>query len=149
MVTQPLTAAFKADSKFSGYTSYIMSSYIEYLESAGARTVPLLYNGNKTTELAKLNYLNGVFYCGGKATAASYDNFGKTLFKKVKTLNDAGQYLPVWGTCLGFENMAEFVSDDKSTVLSSDYDSDDENYVLEFLEDPSSTRMFSPLGDDA
>lgn len=33
--------------------------------------------------------------------------------------------------------------------MTGSYDSDDENYNLEFLVDPSTTRMFSPLGDDA
>ena len=25
-------------------------------------------------------------------------------------MNNEGRYVPIWGTCLGFENLAEFVS---------------------------------------
>jgi len=53
------------DPKYKGKTSYIMSSYIDFLKSAGARTVPLIYDSNVEKELAKIDHLNGVFYCGG------------------------------------------------------------------------------------
>lgn len=53
-----------------------MASYIDMLESAGARTVPIFYDGNLTEELAKLESLNGVFYCGGVGKKPYY-KFGK------------------------------------------------------------------------
>ena len=57
--------------------------------------------------------------------------------------------MPVWGTCLGFENLAQFVSLEGDDVLSSGFKSDDENYKLEYLVSPKETKMFSGLGDDA
>ena len=54
VLTQPLTEAFKKDPRFANKTSYIMASYINILESAGARTVPLIFDGDLQTELAKL-----------------------------------------------------------------------------------------------
>ena len=54
VLTQPLTDAFKKDPKFANKTSYIMSSYIDVLESAGARTVPLIFDAPLEEELAKL-----------------------------------------------------------------------------------------------
>ncbi len=101
VLTQPLTESQKKDPRFAGKTSYIMASYINHLESAGARTVPLIFDGDLQTELAKLDHLNGVLYCGGGAEGP-YTDFGKAIFDKVKRLNDEGQYFPVWGTCLGF-----------------------------------------------
>ena len=82
-----------------------MASYISALESAGARTVPIIFGGDLETELAKIDKLNGVFFCGGSGTP-EYDIFGRKVFEKAKELNDNGQYLPVWGTCLGFEDLA-------------------------------------------
>ena len=46
VLTQPLPANLKNDSRFEGKTSYIMASYINHLESAGARTVPLIFDGD-------------------------------------------------------------------------------------------------------
>ena len=60
-----------------------MAAYINHLESAGARTVPLICDGNLETELAKLDHLNGVFYCGGYHDEA-YEVFGQAIFKKAK-----------------------------------------------------------------
>lgn len=147
VLTQPLTNDFEKDPRFKGKSSYIMSAYINSLESAGARTVPLIYNGNKQEQLDKIDHLNGVFYAGGGAGGA-YDVFGKAVYDKVKKLNDQGQYLPIWGTCLGFENLAMFASDNSNTVLIGGLESDDENYVLHFTKDPETTRLFSPLGED-
>jgi hypothetical protein len=53
-----------------------MASYISALNSAGARTVPIIFDGDLETELAKINHLNGVFFCGGSG-APAYDAFGK------------------------------------------------------------------------
>jgi gamma-glutamyl hydrolase len=108
----------------------------------------LIYDGNLQTELNKVDHLNGVFYCGGGAVGA-YTTFGKHVFQKVKEINDKGSHLPIWGTCLGFQNLAMFTSDDSSTVLNGGFDSDDENLVLHFTKDPAKTRLFSPLGADA
>jgi len=89
VLTQPLPDDLKKDPRFAGKTSYIMASYINHLESAGARTVPLIYDGDLKTELAKLDHLNGVFYCGGGA-GGDYDIFGKAVFDKAKKMNDDG-----------------------------------------------------------
>lgn len=77
------------DPKFQGKSSYIMASYINFLESSGARTVPLIFDGDLETELSKIDHLNGVFYCGGSG-GESYDTFGKIVFDKVKKMNDDG-----------------------------------------------------------
>ena len=44
IVTQTLEDGMKTDPAFTGYTSYIMSSYVDFIMSAGARVVPLIYN---------------------------------------------------------------------------------------------------------
>lgn len=46
VLTQPLPNDLKKDPRFAGKTSYIMASYINHLESAGARTVPLIFDGD-------------------------------------------------------------------------------------------------------
>ena len=89
-----------------------------------------------------------MFYCGGGADGP-YDVFGKAVFDKAKSMNDAGQYFPVWGTCLGFENLAMFASDEPSTVLEGGFEADDENYKLHFLVDPAKTKIYSRLGSAA
>ena len=55
----------------------------------------------------------------------------------------------MWGTCLGFENLAMFASDDPDTVLEGGFDSDDATYNIEFMVPPSKSKIFSRLGDSA
>lgn len=80
VLTQPLNSVQSKDSRYENKTSYIMANYIYYLESAGARTVPLIFDGNLTAELAKVDKLNGIFYCGGSASSGPYEDFGKQIF---------------------------------------------------------------------
>lgn len=124
-----------------------MASYISALNSAGARTVPIIFDGDLETELAKINHLNGVFFCGGSGTSA-YDAFGKQVFDYAKKLNDQGQFLPVWGTCLGFEDLAMFASTNPDKTLEA-FNADDESYTIKFLVEPSQTKLFAPLEGDA
>lgn len=42
-----------------------------------------------------------------------------------------------------------FSSDDSDTVLTGGFDSDDENYVLHFTQEPEKTRIFGPLGSQS
>ena len=144
VLSQPLTEDFKKDPRFANKTSYIMASYINMLESSGARTVPLIFGSENY--LLLLEVVNGVFYCGGGA-GGDYDKFGQSIYNYVKQMNDQGTYMPIWGTCLGFENLAMFASDNSSSVLIGDLQADDENYKLEFMVDPASSRLFGPLGN--
>jgi hypothetical protein len=60
------------------------------------------------------------------------------VFEYVKNLNDKGQFMPVWGTCLGFEDLAMFASDDSSSTLGN-FNADDESYTIKFSVDPKTT----------
>ena len=43
ILTQTLEDEMKTDPAFAGYTSYIMSSYVKYIEAQGARVVPIVW----------------------------------------------------------------------------------------------------------
>ncbi|KAI8426372.1 hypothetical protein MSG28_005223 [Choristoneura fumiferana] len=71
------------------FTSYIAASYVKDVESAGARVVPIivLIPGGATY----FNQSNG------------YADAGQHIYELAMELNDAGDYFPIFGTCLGFE----------------------------------------------
>jgi len=52
-----------------------MASYIDQIMAAGARTIPLFYDGDLDKTLKLLDHLNGVFYCGGEVNS-DYEKFG-------------------------------------------------------------------------
>lgn len=42
IITQTLEEDFLNDTRFEGYNSYVMQAYVDFLQSAGARVVPLI-----------------------------------------------------------------------------------------------------------
>ena len=91
-----------------------MDSYIKFIECAGGRAVPLLYDDPIDVTFKKMEKLNGVFYCGGDADEDDkYYEFGKAVFFKAIEYNDKGSYYPVWGTCLGEEEFVMFIAGGK------------------------------------
>lgn len=87
------------DPRFAGYSTYIQASYVQFVESAGARVVPLTPAETWTATVSKLGKLNGVFFPGG---SGNYVDFGRKIFNQVKTYNSSGKFYPLWGTNEGF-----------------------------------------------
>ena len=45
----------KTDPKFEGKKSYIMSAYVKYMESGGARVVPIIWGEPENVTLDKIS----------------------------------------------------------------------------------------------
>ena len=86
------------DTRFAGYRSYIMQSYVDWVEASGARVVPLIKDEPEDVTRAKLSKLSGVLFPGGEG---DYHDYGKLIFDTVIEINDKGTYMPIWGTCAG------------------------------------------------
>ena len=100
IVAQTLEPEMQTDPRFANYTYYVMSSFVKFLEGAGARIVPLVPSMSEAEAIARLEKINGVFLPGGDG---DYEKFARFLYKKVLETNDNGTYLPIWGTCMGYE----------------------------------------------
>ena len=104
------------DPRFEGTDSYMMAAYVKFMEAAGARVVPLIWNEPEDVTMDKLSKLNGVLFPGG---AGDYVEYGRNIINQLMEYNDAGQMYPGWGTCLGFENMLIWASDRGHDILES------------------------------
>ena len=122
--------------------SYIAASYVKYLESAGARVVPILINHHTVAELKLLfNSINGVLFPGGGAaffTSGYYKN-AVAFYKMALDANDKGDYFPIWGTCLGFETLHTITA---NSDVGSPSDAEDLPLPLNFTDALSYSRMF-------
>lgn len=133
------------DPKLKGYKSYIMSAYVDFIQASGARVVPIDINDPREVTIEKLKKINGVFFPGG---SGDYYEYGKFVYQTVKEINDNGTYLPIWGTCLGFEALVVYAAEEDIRVL-------DKYYIpygslsLEFVKDPRQTQMYGWLQDEA
>ncbi|XP_042477373.1 gamma-glutamyl hydrolase 2-like isoform X1 [Macadamia integrifolia] len=92
--------------------SYIAASYVKFVESAGARVIPLIYNEPREVLFEKLNLVNGVLFTGGWAKSGLYYEIVQEIFEKILEKNDLGDHFPLVATCLGFELLNMIISKD-------------------------------------
>lgn len=128
--------------------SYIAASYVKYLESSGARVVPIMNDLTKE-EIEKLfNSINGVLFPGGGVDLISsgYAKTGRIIYKLAIKSFDQGVYFPLWGTCLGFQFLS-FLASGTEGILSLT-DSENLPLPLNFSQDYLSSRMFRGIPGD-
>lgn len=88
--------------------SYIAASYIKFVEGAGARAVPIWIGKEREYYENLMNKINGVLLPGGATwfnETGGYADAGRIIYDIAVDMNKNGVYMPVWGTCLGFELM--------------------------------------------
>ncbi|GLT72426.1 hypothetical protein SLA2020_443630 [Shorea laevis] len=111
--------------------SYIGDSYVKFVESAGARVIPLIYNEPPENLLEKLQLVNGVLFTGGWAAGGLYFETVQWIFKKVLEKNDAGEHFPLYAICLGFQLVTMIVSKDRNILES--FSAADQASTLQFM----------------
>lgn len=129
--------------------NYIAASYVKYLESSGARVVPI-WNDltyEETEELFKS--INGVLFPGGDVDCVSsgYAIVGKTILDLAKKSFDKQprDYFPVWGICLGHECLSTYVAG--SNILSGT-DSENITLILNFKDGYKKSQIYQDLPTD-
>ncbi|XP_055340725.1 gamma-glutamyl hydrolase-like [Paramacrobiotus metropolitanus] len=104
----------------SNTSSFITASYIKWIESGGGRAVPITLNQPDSYYNNLISKLNGLVFPGGAASLhlGGYAKAGKVLYGTAQTMNQQGNYFPIWGTCLGFELLSTFTAD-RGNILGS------------------------------
>ncbi|XP_072323778.1 gamma-glutamyl hydrolase isoform X1 [Scyliorhinus torazame] len=121
--------------------SFIAASYVKYLESAGARVVPISIDLTEA-QYKKLFYsINGLLIPGGGANlmTSEYSKNAALFYKLALQANDHGTYFPIWGTCLGFEELTVITSGRKLLINT---DTSNVSLRLNFTKDAQDSRMF-------
>ncbi|KAF0720095.1 Aste57867_563 [Aphanomyces stellatus] len=122
---------------------YIAASYVKWLETAGARVVPIPYHMDEDALRERLEQLNGLVFPGGSAGLTAT---GRAMYALAKEFNDDGIYFPLWGTCLGYEWMLKIESDENAILDSMD--AWNISSVLAFQGDAvTESRLFGSGGD--
>ena len=127
--------------------SYIAASYVKYIESAGARVVPVTTTMSSQEVEEIFNSVNGVLFPGGGASVfdSEYATHAKRFVTLATEANKRGDFFPVWGTCLGFEALACIVAEED--VLSST-NAVDIAIPLNFSSDARSSEMLRDAPDE-
>jgi gamma-glutamyl hydrolase len=123
---------------------YIAASYVKYIESAGGRVVPILYDSPQSELLTLFNQVNGVLFPGGAADIAVNSplyNTAKYIVNLAMEAQEKGDYFPIEGHCLGFELLNIVVAENNSVL--DRFDSDNLSLPLIFYDALKQSRIFS------
>ena len=128
--------------------SYISSSHINWLRNAGLETFAIPYN----TKNHKYYFerINGLYIPSGGVFASNSKNYYNCCKKFIKLsikANDNGDYFPIWGACMGFQQML-IVSEKKDNLkdLLTKFDSF-KDYLTNFetVKDSKESRILKNI----
>eukprot|EP00029_Vermamoeba_vermiformis_P011313 TRINITY_DN6185_c0_g1_i1.p1 TRINITY_DN6185_c0_g1~~TRINITY_DN6185_c0_g1_i1.p1 ORF type:complete len:315 (+),score=87.22 TRINITY_DN6185_c0_g1_i1:416-1360(+) len=144
IMTQPTSE----DARSGHNNQYIAASYVKYVESAGARVVPIFYNATRAELKHMFNSVNGVLFPGGGADLTNTTLYlaGKYIYDLALEANNKGDYFPIFGHCMGFEWLSMITSQDLN--LLTKFDAWNIAMNLDFKPDYKSSRIFKDASYD-
>ena len=119
---------------------YVAASYVKWLESAGAESLPIPYDSSNAEIEQIFPQVNGILFPGG---GSSLPDGARHVFNLALQSNDNGTFFPVWGTCLGFEWLLELAAG--SNVLQSGFDSENISMALNLTANAPTSRLCGPI----
>ncbi|CAG2221190.1 GGH [Mytilus edulis] len=139
----------------------IPADYIKWIESAGGGVVPIRDKESEEYYEQMFTYTNGVLLPGGGVNlfTSGYANASRYFYEMalkacthylkhmyiIDNAYDKGDYYPVWGTCLGFQELSALTAGVLVTTNASVWD---KSLPLNLTEDYKESRMFGNLPDD-
>jgi len=116
------------------------------VEMAGARVVPVLINQPDEYYQMIFNKTNGLLIPGGAASIldSGYQRAALKIWElALEAKDNFGDFYPIWGTCLGFELIAQFTYEDED--VRSKCWSQDRALKLNFTEEFNQTRLIGQM----
>ena len=117
--TAPRGADEATLSELRGHRFYLPASYVSWIGQAGGRVLPVLLDQPRSYYEGVFNVTSGLLFPGGAqgiGPETAYEEEGAILWNLAKASNDAGSAYPIWGTCLGFQEMAILETGDGSVI---------------------------------
>ncbi|KAF0974257.1 hypothetical protein FDP41_006867 [Naegleria fowleri] len=132
--------------------TYIAASYVKWIESGGARVVPIPYNLPESELRRLFESLNGVVFPGGGTDLTNDDGSWTPYLKSlglfvnwsIQSFNNGGDYFPIWGTCLGMQSLSIILSGNPY-ILEGGFDSYNISMPLNFTHSIPETRQISRI----
>mmetsp|Transcript_40436 Transcript_40436/g.59416 ORF Transcript_40436/g.59416 Transcript_40436/m.59416 type:complete len:323 (+) Transcript_40436:114-1082(+) len=123
---------------------YVAASYVKWLESVGARSLPIPYNADDETVTDIFQQVNGILFPGGAVD--SLPPSARKVWALAKEANENGDKFPLWGTCLGFEYFVMLAGSKGENTLQSGFDARNISLLLLYSDSAQDSVMFA---DDA
>ncbi|KAG7480780.1 hypothetical protein MATL_G00060030 [Megalops atlanticus] len=127
--------------------TYIPASYVKYVESGGSRVMPIRLNQTLPEYEKIFKSINGMMFIGGAVDleTSDYARAAKAFYRLAVESNDAGDYFPLWGTCMGFQLLTVLVAGEN---LLSNTTAENVAFPLNLTVEATSSRMFESFPTD-
>lgn len=134
-----------------GARSHINADYAQWIALGGARVAVIPYDAPASVLSRLWSSLNGIFVQGGATELITshtqyYDNI-KLLYNLTLEAAQRGEWVPFWGTCLGFEEIATMAAGDAFTFMGT-WDAVNLSLPLRFSAQAKTSRMFGQAPAD-
>ena len=146
-ITSSSTIDPEVKAELSAYKYLIPASYVNWIGQAGGRVLPILLDQPREYYEEVFAKTNGILFPGGNQgidPSDIYTEEGETLWNLAKEANDNGDYYPIWGTCLGFEELA-VLETESTDVISLDVMATNLALPLKLVPGAGSSRLLHGL----
>lgn len=128
---------------------YFSASYVKWIESAGARVIPVKINQTDAYYERLFRSINGFLIPGGgqNLLTSGYANAARFFYRRsIRAYDKEGDYFPIWGTCLGFEELLVLSMEERD--LDRCYGTRNVALSTKFEPDVKSRLLSAPHGLD-
>jgi len=145
---RPIIGVLAMDTDSKNGDSYIMANYVKFIMQAGGRVVPIRGKEPESYYQEIFKHINGVLLPGGGADTidSQYARSARIMFGLAKQANQAGDYFPMFGICLGFQTLVHIVAGGPRRHLTAG--TGDVSMPLEFTNAAATSRLLKDLPTD-
>ena len=143
-ITGSSTIDPEVKAELSAYRYMIPASYVTWVGQAGGRVLPILLRQPRDYYDEIFAQTNGILFPGGNQGIDPRDIYteeGEMLWNLAKQANDSGDYYPIWGTCLGFEELS-VLETGNGDVISQNVMATNLALSLRFTRSAEESRLF-------
>jgi gamma-glutamyl hydrolase len=132
--------------------SYISTAHISMLKRVGLSVVAIPYTIAADRFDYYMDRINGLYFPSGGVFAGNsveYYQCCKEFMQRAIARNNEGTHFPVWGACMGMQQMM-MIADGRDNLEMLEYFDSMDNLMLpmEFPEDPRTTQLFRDVPSD-
>jgi gamma-glutamyl hydrolase len=124
--------------------SYISTSHIHMLKRVGLGVIAIPYDTDRFDYY--MERINGLYFPSGGVFASNnieYYNCCKKFYELALKANDADRHFPIWGACMGMQQMLMIADSRDNLELLEEFDSfGNLMSTLQFPTDPRETQLF-------
>lgn len=126
---------------------YIQATYVKFLESSGARVIPIRTDFSKEKLKKLFQSINGAIFPGGSLglIRSRYANTSRIIFDLARETFDNGGYFPIMGVCLGHQFLAAELNGPFEIRIRTD--SYNLTAPLNLLKDYRESKLFRNIPD--